>query len=100
MRHLLRIATLAFFSVSAYAQSVAGFGAITGSVRDASGANIPDAEVVVSNESKGIQRTLRTNDAGLFAAGSLVPDANYRLVITRPGFTSYEARNIEVLVGQ
>jgi outer membrane receptor protein involved in Fe transport len=100
MRDVFLLAVLALVPATAFAQAVAGFGAITGSVRDASGASIPDAEVVISNPSKGIVRNLRTNEAGLFAAGSLVPDANYRVIITRAGFSGYEARDIEVLVGQ
>jgi outer membrane receptor protein involved in Fe transport len=100
MRDVFLVGLLSLVPASAFAQSVAGFGAITGSVRDNSGASIPEAEVVITNASKGIQRNLGTNEAGLFAAGSLVPDAGYRVVITRSGFTSYEAKDIEVLVGQ
>ena len=55
---------------------------------------------VVSNPGKGIQRNLTTNDAGLFAAGSLVPAGDYRVVISKAGFTGYEAKDIELLVGQ
>ena len=87
MRDVILLGVLALAPVAALAQSAAGFGAITGSVRDSSGATIPDADVVISNASKGIQRNLKTNEAGLFAAGSLVPDGNYTVLITKPGFT-------------
>ena len=89
-----------FSAVAALAQTAAGLGAITGSVRDASGASIPNAAVVVSNPSRGINRNLTTNEAGLFAAGSLVPAGDYRVVISKAGFSGYEAKDIEVLVGQ
>jgi outer membrane receptor protein involved in Fe transport len=98
-----RILVIAFIScvylLPVFAQT-AGFGAITGSVSDASGASIANADVIVSNESRGINRRLSTNEAGLFSAGSLVPAGNYRVQIGKAGFAGYEARDIEVLVGQ
>ena len=59
------------FSLSA--QSMAGLGAINGTVKDASGAVVPGAKVVVANPSTGIRRALETNESGLFAAPSLPP---------------------------
>ena len=75
-------------------------GAISGAVRDASGAVVPDAQVVVSNESKGIRRNLRTTEAGVFAAPSLVPAAGYVVTVTKQGFSNYEVKDIQVQVGQ
>ena len=94
MSRTLLAAVLLYFSTLASAQTVAGLGAITGSVRETSGAGIPNADVVVVNESKGINRHLTTNDVGLFSASSLVPAADYRVVITKAGFASYEAKEI------
>ncbi|MBZ5723377.1 MAG: TonB-dependent receptor [Acidobacteriia bacterium] len=88
------------YSAGAFAQAVAGLGAISGTVRDASGAVVPDATVVVANESKGIRRTMQTTDAGVFAAPALVPASNYSLTVTRQGFATWEAKDFEVLVGQ
>src|SRR5262245_10505795 len=85
---------------SAFAQSVAGLGAISGVVRDASGAAVPGAQVVVANESKGIRRTLSTTEAGVFTAPSLVPSPGYIVTATKPGFAQYELKDIQVLVGQ
>jgi hypothetical protein len=75
-------------------------GAISGSVRDASGAAIPNAQVVVSNDAKGIKRTLTTTEAGVFTAPSLVPATGYSLLVTAQGFSNYEVKDIQVLVGQ
>src|SRR2546422_5179016 len=60
-------------TMAAIAQTVAGLGAITGSVRETSGAGLPNADVAVINESKGIRRHLTRNDVGFFSAAS--PDA-------------------------
>src|SRR5205814_7686171 len=54
------LALSALFSLvyphGAFAQAVAGLGAVAGTVRDASGAAVPNATVVVSNDSKSIRR--------------------------------------------
>jgi len=83
----------------AFAQ-VAGMGGISGIVRDASGAAVPDAQVVVSNESKGIKRVIHTTDAGVFAAPSLVPATGYVVNVTKQGFANYEVKDIQLQVGQ
>ncbi len=87
------------FAVGAFAQ-VAGLGAVSGTVRDASGAVVPDATVVLANESNGIRRTMQTNEAGAFAAPSLVPAPGYVVTVTKQGFTHYEVKDILVQVGQ
>ena len=92
--------TLSFFAFATFAQSVAGLGGITGTVSDATGARIPDAEVVVSNSERGVSRKLTTNGAGIFTAGSLVPGTGYGVSISRVGFGRTEAKNITVQVGQ
>ena len=78
-----------FFSVCAYAQAVAGLGAVNGSVNDASGAVVPGATVTINNASKGIVRTIQTNDAGRFTAPSL----STWVIRRRPIPTSARVRN-------
>src|SRR5437588_3582744 len=85
---------------AAFGQSVAGLGAISGTVRDASGAAVPAAQVVIANESKGIRRTLSTTEAGVFTAPSLVPAPGYAVKVTKQGFADYELKDIQVMVGQ
>jgi len=82
------------------AQAVAGFGGISGVVRDASGAVVPSANVIVENASKGIRRTLTSNDAGIFAAPALVPASGYAVRVNKTGFQDFEMKDIEVQVGQ
>ena len=84
----------------AFSQSVAGLGAVSGTVRDASGAVIPGANVVISNETKGIKRSIQTTDAGVFAAPALVPSPGYSLIVTKPDFVNFEVKDFEILVGQ
>src|SRR2546423_781108 len=100
MKRSIAVCVLALAScLGAFAQ-VAGMGAISGAVRDASGAVVPDAQVVVANESKGIHRAIRTSEAGVFAATALVPATGYVVTVTKQGFSTYEAKDIQVQVGQ
>ena len=91
--------TLAYV-VGAFAQATAGLGAVSGTVRDASGAVVPGATVIVSNASRGITRTLQTTDAGVFAAPALTPSSGYAITVTKEGFTKWEAKGFDILVGQ
>jgi len=100
MKKAFIVSLLALVCVTgAYAQAVAGMGAVSGSVRDASGAAVPDASVVVANESKGIRRTLQTTDAGIFSAPALVPAPGYSISVTKQGFAAWEVKDFTVQVG-
>jgi len=102
MKRIVQVLPLFLMSlpVAVWAQPVAGLGAISGVVRDASGAVVPDAQVVIANSSKGIRRALASNEAGVFSAPALVPSAGYSVTVNKQGFAAYEAKNLEVLVGQ
>src|ERR1035438_5909999 len=88
------------FVAGAYAQATAGLSAVSGTVRDASGAVIPAATVVISNDAKGIKRSLTSTDAGLFGAPALTPASGYSLTVTKQGFSTYEVKSFELAVGQ
>ena len=84
----------------AFAQAVAGLGAVAGTVRDVSGAALPNATVVISNDSKGIRRTTQTTDAGVFAAPALVPATGYSIRVSGQGFADWEVKDFQIQVGQ
>ena len=101
MRKLLSLSVCALLlSTASFAQAVAGLGAVSGTVRDASGASVPAATVVVANDAKGIKRTMTTTDAGVFAAPALVPSSGYSITVTKQGFNNYEIKDFEITVGQ
>src|SRR5438105_1020860 len=85
---------------SAFGQSGAGLGSISGIVQDPSKAAVPGAAVVVSNDSKGIRRTIDTNNEGVFTAPALIPADGYSVSITKSGFSMYQATGITLAVGQ
>ncbi len=78
----------------------AGFGAINGTVKDASGAAIANAKVTISNESKGIRREVQSNGSGIFTAPALVPASGYSVAVENSGFAKFEASGITIQVGQ
>jgi len=92
--------SLLLCSAGAYAQAVAGFGAITGKVRDIYGDGIPDTTVTITNRALGMRRALTTTDDGVFFAPTLAPAAGYSVKVTRKGFTGWEAANLTVPVGE
>src|SRR5579864_6055687 len=87
-------------ATAVWAQSTAGFASISGVVRDPSDAAIPNAQVVITNESKGIRRQLESNDAGVFTAPNLPPAPGYQVTADVAGFAEYVVRDLELLVGQ
>lgn len=77
------------FATTALAQS--DLGAISGYVKDPTGAVIPNAKVTVRNPT-GLERTTNTNDSGLYTITN-VPPALYSITVEAPGFKKYESTN-------
>lgn len=77
-----------------------GLAEISGTVRDASGAVVPGADVVVANTSKGVHLSLKTSEAGVFDAPSLVPAPGYTVTVDKQGFAQYQVKDIELQVGE
>ena len=94
------ISLLLFSAVPVFAQSAGGVAGISGVVRDPSGAVVPNAPVVVSNQSLGITRNLTTNEAGLFSAPALPPAPGYEVSVKAAGFAGYDAKDLVLQVGQ
>ena len=94
------VAALVLLPAGARAQAVAGLGAITGTVRDASGAVVSSASVTITNASIGFSRRLETTGAGIFAAPSVTPGPGYKIEVERAGFAKWQSETFEVLVGQ
>ncbi len=91
---------LAVAAVSSFGQTTAGFGAINGVVEDATGSVIPGAKVTIDNASKGIHREVVTGGSGVFSVSPLVPAGGYTVTVSKDGFSKYEAKELELSVGQ
>jgi hypothetical protein len=100
MKKVISLGALALmFSTAIFAQGSAGLGAVTGTVRDASGSVVPDAEVVITDTATGARRGTRTTGAGVFNAPALVPAPTYSITVTKGGFATYEIKKFDVPVG-
>ena len=72
-------------------------GEIRGVVTDKSGATIPNASVLVANNSTGDVRTVSTNQAGEYVAVELNP-GRYTVTVKQPGFKEFISKNVELNV--
>jgi len=72
---------------------------LTGTVRDASGAVVPGATVVLKNVATGITRKQLTNSAGEYVAAAM-PPGGYDVTVTAPGFRTYKAEGVILRVAQ
>jgi hypothetical protein len=99
MRKLLPyLLFLKVICVSLSAQTT-GAGAITGTITDASGGVVPGASVIVQHTETGTERTLTTNEAGIFVAQFLQP-GGYRITVTKQGFAKTVRTGLTLQVGQ
>jgi hypothetical protein len=97
----MRIAAAAvFFGLLAVQEVPAqvALGAITGTVRDSSGAVIPGAKVEVANEATGLGHSVTTQSDGVYLAPQLIP-GDYRVTITASGFKQLNIGRLKVDVG-
>ena len=76
-----------------YAQTTSGD--LVGTVKDASGAMIPNASVTVTNEATGVATSMKSGAAGEFRASNLLP-GQYDLTVTSAGFEPYTLHGITV----
>ena len=74
-------------------------GAITGTVTDATGAVIPNAQVVVTNQETNIASQAVTTEAGLYTIPYL-PSGSYTVAVTRPGFSPYRQVDVPLATAQ
>ncbi len=69
--------------LSLYAQT--SVGRISGTVKDGSGAVVPDATITVTNVATNVERTAVTDDSGFYTVTNL-PVGTYSLSAERKGF--------------
>jgi hypothetical protein len=75
-------------------------GALSGTIKDPSGAVVPDATVEIISQATGVtERTLKSSTEGAFSA-ALLPIGAYRIVVTKQGFAKTEAPNVAVRVSE
>jgi hypothetical protein len=91
------VVLLAFHATSVFGQI--NTATLSGTVKDPSGAVVPEASVVVVQADTGTTRTVQTNAAGLFTVPLLQPGV-YTVTISKAGFENDTESNIDLQVNQ
>lgn len=95
----MRVITFVFCSLFCFALLAAGAqaqntsGTISGTVKDKTGAVIPNVAVTATNEATNVVNTVQTNDAGAYSFLSL-PVGKYDVEARQTGFTDYKQTGI------
>ena len=71
---------------------------VSGVIRDATGAVLPGADVVLVAEGTGLERRTVSNEAGLYTFPN-VPVGDYRITATLPGFQPVARTGVQVNAG-
>jgi hypothetical protein len=90
------------FLLAALAPSFAQINAnatISGHVTDPSGAAVPNATVLISNDTTGVTSTVDTNGAGYYVATFLKP-GTYTINVSAPGFEADVRKSLTLQVQQ
>ncbi len=84
-------------SATADAQIVGA--SITGTVRDAAGASVPQAAITVRNLETGAVRKVESDGEGHYAAPS-VPVGRYEVTAEKEGFSTASRSGVDLVIGQ
>ena len=87
---------MSLFSVFLHAQDTAS---VTGTVRDASGASVANAQIAVTAADHGITRETTSNTDGEYAVPALAP-GTYNISVTAQGFKKFTATDVILRVAQ
>ena len=80
------------------AQGQVSSSAVSGTVKDASGAAIPQATIVATDRATGVKTRATSDGAGQYSLPFL-PPGPYNLVVEHAGFKRYEAQNLLLSAG-
>jgi hypothetical protein len=70
-------------------------GSVSGTVKDASNAVVPNGSVKATNSATGVQQQVTTNGRGFYSFPDL-PIGHYNIAIEKPGFKSYQRTGITI----
>jgi hypothetical protein len=88
---------ISLVSLQSLVAQTPGTGALTGTVKDPSGAVIPNATVTLTSIDTGQARTTMTGGDGLYRF-TLLPPGNYRVRIESSGFKPVEVPSVTIAV--
>ena len=95
MRKIYLFLVCLSFAAPVWAQSQAANGAIEGTITDSSGGVLPGVTVTITSPDTGLQRTVVTNEKGLYRA-PLLPIGTYSVAAELQGFKKFEESGIRL----
>src|SRR3984885_640095 len=98
MKHIIRTLLLVLLALTCLQAQDITKGAITGVVRDASGAVVPGATVKLSSPYG--DRSTTTNSAGVYSFTSLVVGPGYSVSVSQTGFSTATQGNLTAGINQ
>src|ERR1039458_55970 len=84
---------LAFFVWAGTVYAQVERGTIAGTVRDASGAVVPDVSITVKNVATGVEFKTAADQGGEYVAPNLIP-GEYSITASKQGFTTLDRSGI------
>ena len=97
MRYGLAVALLVVGVLSAPVHAQVLYGTILGTVRDSTGAVVPNATVAITNQQTNQTRTDTTNDVGLYNFPNVLQGL-YKMEVTAAGFQPFAQTSIQVTI--
>ena len=92
---LALVALLVSLGAGAATGQTGGEGALSGSVLDPSGADVPNATVTATNVNTGVATTRPSTSAGYFSITPLIP-GQYTVTVSAKGFEAYKQENVTI----
>jgi hypothetical protein len=87
------------FTFGLVQSTAAQTGSIAGTVKDSSGAVVPQAKITVQNKATNAFRGAETDASGTYRVTSL-PPGRYDVLVEKPGFKTVDYSQVELTVGQ
>src|SRR4051812_36924839 len=98
-RFLVLIALLSFVAAPSAARAQVLYGSVVGAVKDAQGAAIPAATIVVTNKETNLTRETVSGAEGDYTVAN-VPPGHYDVKVSLTGFREFVQTNVPVSAGQ
>src|ERR1700693_4480783 len=92
------IAVVGILTVTGQAYAQVAGATLTGTVKDATGAFIPDAQVAITDVATGNTRNVSSGGVGLYTAPNLLP-GTYEIRVSATGFSTEVQKGITLTVG-
>jgi hypothetical protein len=86
-------------ALTSWARAQTTSGLITGTITDSTGAVIPDAQIVLTNQATAVQRKAVTDSGGHYSAPELQPGV-YDVSVSKEGFATEKLSNVHLEVNQ